>query len=117
MKNKDKILEIISHSHCGISATDIFESLENQMDKTTVYRNVEKMAKNGEILEQFDHNWEKKYASKHHHHHHFVCNECGKKINIWCFFSDELKKLETKENITIVNHSLLLQGVCGECRK
>ncbi len=117
MKNKDKILEVISKKHCGITATQVFEELSEQMDKTTVYRNIEKLLKDCEIIEDFDKNWEKRYSLQKHHHHHFLCNECGKKINIWCFFWEELKKLEKKEWIQIQNHSFLLNGLCEECKK
>lgn len=44
MKNKDKILEVVEKSHCGITATGVFEKLSDQMDKTTVYRNLEKLS-------------------------------------------------------------------------
>lgn len=117
MKNKDKILEIVEKSHCGITATAVYEKLQQDMDKTTVYRNLEKLSTQWIINEEFDINGEKKYSNGKHHHHHFVCNSCGKKINIWCFFSPELKKLEEKENITISNHSFLLGGLCSECKK
>ncbi len=117
MTNKDKILEIISNKRCWITTTQIFEILSTQMDKTTVYRNIEKLLKACEIIEDFDKNWEKRYSLHKHHHHHFSCNDCGKKINIWCFFSDELKQLEKRENITIQNHSFLLNWICDDCKK
>jgi Fe2+ or Zn2+ uptake regulation protein len=70
-----------------------------------------------EIIEDFDKNWEKRYSLHKHHHHHFLCNACWKKINIWCFFEKELKKLESEQNIIITNHSFLLNGLCDECKK
>jgi Fe2+ or Zn2+ uptake regulation protein len=76
MKNKDKILNIIEKSHCGITATEIFEKLSKEINKTTVYRNLEKLSLEGKINEEFDSNGEKKYSHKDHHHHHFVCNDC-----------------------------------------
>jgi Fe2+ or Zn2+ uptake regulation protein len=117
MKNKDKILDIIHKYHCGVTAKQIFEKLSWDLDKTTVYRNVEKLLTQSEIIEDFDKNWEKRYSLHKHHHHHFLCNECWKKINIWCFFEKELKKLEREQNITITNHSFLLNGLCDECKK
>jgi Fe2+ or Zn2+ uptake regulation protein len=44
MKNKDKILEVVEKSHCGITATAVYEKLQQDMDKTTVYRNLEKLS-------------------------------------------------------------------------
>lgn len=116
MKNIDKISEIIKKYHCGITASEIFEKLIWEMDKTTVYRNLEKLTQNWEIIEDFDKSWEKRYSLEDHHHHHFLCNACWKKINIWCFFTKELKKIEKQENISIINHSFLLNGLCDECK-
>jgi Fur family ferric uptake transcriptional regulator len=76
MKNIDKILITVENSHCGITATEIYEKLSDQMDKTTVYRNLEKLSREGKINEEFDTKGEKKYSDKDHHHHHFVCNDC-----------------------------------------
>jgi Fe2+ or Zn2+ uptake regulation protein len=43
MKNIDKILDIITKYHCGITATQIFDKVSKSMDKTTVYRNLDKL--------------------------------------------------------------------------
>jgi Fe2+ or Zn2+ uptake regulation protein len=56
MKNKDKILNIVEKSHCGITATEIFDKLLNEINKTTVYRNLEKLSLEGKINEEFDSN-------------------------------------------------------------
>lgn len=117
MKNKDKILQIITKYHCGITATGIFDKVSKDMDKTTVYRNLDKLTQCCEVIEDFDKSGEKRYSLQNHHHHHFICNSCWKKMNIWCFFSSELKKLEEQESISIVNHSFLLNGLCDECKK
>lgn len=117
MKNKDKILQVITKFHCWITASEIFNKVSWEMDRTTVYRNLDKLAQCCEVIEDFDKNWEKRYSLHDDHHHHFLCNKCNKKINIWCFFSNELKALEKKENIVIQNHSFLLNGLCNECKK
>jgi Fe2+ or Zn2+ uptake regulation protein len=56
MKNKDKILNIIHDYHCGVTAKQIFEKLSEDLDKSTVYRNVEKLLIESEIIEDFDKN-------------------------------------------------------------
>ena len=115
MKNKQKILEIISEKKCWISAKNILEKLDNKINKTTVYRNIEKLLSEENILEDFWLNWEKFYSKKITHHHHFICDKCWVKENIWCFINLEIKKLEEKFCFKVKNHSLVLSGVCGEC--
>lgn len=117
MKNKDKILKIIEDYSCWITTKQIFETLAWTLDKTTVYRNVEKLLTECKIIEDFNKTWEKIYSLEIHHHHHFTCNNCEKKKNIWCFFEKELQRLEKEQNIIITNHSFLLNGLCDECKK
>ena len=115
VKNIDKILEIISSCDCPFSASKILEKLDWDINKTTVYRNIEKLLKEEKILEDFSVSWEKLYSIKENHHHHFVCNICNKTENIWCFMNSEIQKLENKFNFKVKNHSLVLNWVCGKC--
>jgi Fe2+ or Zn2+ uptake regulation protein len=115
MKNKEKIIKIISKNSCGISAKNILEKIW-KIDKTTVYRNLEKLLISWEILEQFSNSWEKIYSFKENHHHNFICNKCNTKINIWCILDEKIKEFEKSFNITVNNHSFLLTGFCEGCR-
>ena len=96
MKNKEKILEIISEKKCWVSVKNILEKLDNKINKTTVYRNIEKLLDSWEILVDFWVNNEKIYSKTITHHHHFICDKCWAKENIWCFINLEIKNLEEK---------------------
>jgi len=115
MKNIDKILEIISEKKCWITVKNILEKLDNKINKTTIYRNLEKLLKSWEILEDFWVNNEKIYSKKITHHHHFICDKCWIKENIWCFLKPEIQKLQDKFDFKVKNHSLVLSWICGNC--
>jgi len=115
MKNKEKIKKIISENSCGITAKNILVKIW-KIDKTTVYRNLEKLLTSWEILEQFSVSGEKTYSFKENHHHHFICDKCLKKINIWCILDEKIKEFEKTFNIVVNNHSFLLSWFCEECR-
>lgn len=115
MKNIDKILEIISEKKCWITVKIILEKLDNEINKTTVYRNIEKLLKNWDILEDFWWNNEKIYSKKITHHHHFICDKCWVKENIWCFLKPEIQKLQDKFDFKVKNHSLVLNWICVKC--
>ena len=116
MSNKQKILEIISEKKCWSTVKVILEKLDNKINKTTVYRNIEKLLNSWEILEDFWVNNEKIYSKKITHHHHFICDICSKSENIWCFINWEIKNLETQFWFKVKNHSLVLNWICDECR-
>lgn len=115
MKNKDKILDIINLSSCWITAKQIYKILWNKIDKSTVYRNLDKLLSNWVILEDFSKSLEKSYSIKNNHHHHFICNNCNKTENIWCFLNSEIEKLEHKFWFKVKNHSFILNWVCQKC--
>lgn len=114
MTNKEKIINIISKNNCGISVKNILKNIGN-IDKTTIYRNLEKLVASWEVLEDFLNNWEKIYSIKKTHHHHFICEKCGDKINIWCILEKQIKIFEKQFNFKIKNHSFLLSWLCEKC--
>jgi Fur family zinc uptake transcriptional regulator len=115
MKNKEKILDIINSKSCWITAKWISWLLLEPIDKTTIYRNIEKLLNDWIILEDFSKSWEKLYSIKEKHHHHFICNECNKTENIWCFMNSEIKWLEDKFWFKVNNHSFVLNWICKNC--
>jgi len=87
------------------------------MSHNTVYRNLKEFEEVG-IVEQ---NTEQERARvkyqcdfHHQHHHHFICQHCGKVIELqMCpmdFFTDQLPGAE------ITGHSFELYGLCAECK-
>lgn len=114
MKNKDKILEIIWKTSCWVTAKNIFENLLN-IDKTTIYRNLEKLSASGDVVEDFSNSWEKIYSLKDNHHHHFICDKCWKTVNIGCFFDERIKSLENDFWFKVRNHSFILNWICKNC--
>lgn len=117
MKNKDKILDIINSNSCWITAKWIWIIFWNTIDKTTIYRNVDKLLIDWIVLEDFSKSWEKLYSIKEKHHHHFVCDNCNKTENIWCFMNSEIERLENQFWFKVKNHSFVLNWVCRECYK
>jgi Fe2+ or Zn2+ uptake regulation protein len=53
MKNIDKIYEIISNCSCPITVSDILKRLNVEVNKTTVYRNIENLLSDSKIIEDF----------------------------------------------------------------
>ena len=114
-----------SHEH-PISAVQILELFKKdkiKVHKATVYREIEFLLSHDVIhplnLGQGALCYE---LNTVRHHHHFVCEKCGKTIDIT---PDEvevaLKKFEThlvqKEKVKVNYHSLKIFGACCKCKK
>ncbi|MDQ7022370.1 MAG: transcriptional repressor [Candidatus Gracilibacteria bacterium] len=80
-----------------MTAKNILENIEN-IDKTTVYRNLEKLVDSGEFIEDFSNNGEKIYSINENHHHHFICDNCGHKRNIGCILDNKIIEFEKTFN-------------------
>lgn len=84
----------------------------------TVYRNLNKLAKTGEIKKieglegqvHYDHNTEE--------HFHFICMKCHKIFDLPAGMSESLKKsLENQNNFEILSYDILVKGLCSKCKE
>ena len=85
-KSLKSILEVFNSSESAISAAELVNKFKSRMDKTTVYRILERLIKS-EVLHSFtDNNGVKRYVkSKKNNftaptaseHPHFLCLDCG----------------------------------------
>ncbi len=82
------------------------------MDKTTVYRNLEALEESGLLTREIDGN-NIIYLVNGHHKHHLTCTKCHTSVEIDCPFD----KQEKVNGFEITNHYLNLEGVCSKCQK
>jgi Fur family ferric uptake transcriptional regulator len=117
-KSVNAVLEIFNKNEEALSAIDLVERLHQEMNKTTVYRILERLEEIG-ILHSFKgkdgFRW---YAmqnitlSNNHSesHPHFHCYDCGKTI---CLNQEPL--IPTIPNYKVQSAELLLTGQCEDC--
>ncbi|WP_299524107.1 Fur family transcriptional regulator [Winogradskyella sp.] len=117
-KSVSIILSIFENRQEAISVVDLIEQLEGQMNKTTVYRILERLENDGTIHSFTATNGLMWYAkcrkcSAHQHndtHPHFECKDCGKveclEVNI------SIPKIDNR-NIQSVD--VILKGQCADC--
>lgn len=99
------------------------KNVQQKMDKTypnisfdTIYRNLYSFVEIG-ILETTELNNEKLFRMSclhdGHHHHHFICEECGRSIQLeMCpmdFFEQQLI------NCQLNSHRFEIFGICDQC--
>ena len=117
-KSVGTIISIFQETENALSVVELVEQLKNQMNKTTVYRILERLENEGIVHSFTDRKGLTWYAkckdcSKHQHHDihpHFQCKRCGK---VECL-STEIP-LPTFPNHQVDNAEILLFGECEEC--
>lgn len=105
-------------SNDALSVVELVKQLEEAMNKTTVYRILERMEQEGKLHSFTGKDGLKWYAkcqecSSEHHidvHPHFQCNDCGK---VECLSVEvHIPKLTEHQ---IDRAQILLLGQCGTC--
>ncbi|PKM79743.1 MAG: transcriptional repressor [Firmicutes bacterium HGW-Firmicutes-14] len=100
------------------SAQEIFDLLKGKgVDFSTIYRNLEMMAKEGILSAVQRENGTSSYElCLNHHHHHLICTDCGATRCINVCPMDLIDK-SIWEGFTPKKHRFEIMGLCPECSK
>lgn len=117
-KSVKTLLEVFEHSKEAFSVVDMVERFQGEMNKTTVYRIMERLEDEGVLHSFKDKDGLKLYAkckgcSATQHtdlHPHFQCRKCGKTE---CLSLDIAIPLVPNRKID--SAEFLLMGVCNNC--
>lgn len=118
---------LIANRDRTVSVSDIgshMEELECPVNVTTIYRYLDKLEKDGNIIK---YNKEKsgkatyQYVDSAHHceeHLHLKCVGCGAVIHLDCHFMDEIAEHIGKDHdFAIQCRNSVIYGLCSQCRK
>ncbi len=109
------VLDVLRKSKSPVDVSILVEKLK--VNKTTVYRQVEKLLKNNLIIELEFGDGKKRYELKdENHHHHLICNRCGRLEDIKLNEEIIIKDISNKTNFKIESHSLEFFGLCVNCK-
>ncbi len=104
------------------SLTDALNLKGESVGRTTVYRCLENMVKDGKVRKYVRQSGESacyQYISSTNdckEHFHLKCEKCGKLIHVDCEHMNELSTHIEKEHAFAVDRlKTVLYGVCGEC--
>jgi len=117
-KSVDLLLEEFQKDSGALSTTSLINRLNSEINKTTIYRVLDKLEDDGILHSFIGSNGIKWYAkctdcSKHKHsdvHPHFQCLECGK---VDCLPVEV--PIPEIENRQVTASHILIQGRCKEC--
>lgn len=122
-ENRKTILKLIESSSTPISASEIYQSLEKQINLSTIYRALLFLEKK-KLIEGFTIPCEKEgvlryyYKKEDPHSHFFHCKECHSFSPFkQCAIEEEIKKFEHQTGNKVLFHTLYFTGICKKCLK
>lgn len=119
-KQREVVLSIIEKANKPLSAPQITakaQKLIPSLNKTTVYRTLERLEGEGLISKMLVQPNMLHYEMSHgggEHHHHFICNTCER---VFCLegCTQSLQQMIPK-GFTLIDHEITLRGICKECK-
>ena len=129
---KTKAREVIiaylkEHSEQRLTARELYEAVCEQdveINRTTVYRNLDRLCENGEIMRFKEPNqdaWYYQYSEKHEHcnsHIHGQCSVCGRIFHLDKPFVDDFADAMLKEyGLDIDPVGTIILGRCSKCKR
>ncbi len=117
------IAEVVLGSGRHVSADDVSRALAGTGEKAgtaTVYRTLDLLVRSGLVVERdFGEGFKRFEASRDvPHHEHLRCTVCGTVVE---FRDERLERMTTLiaegHGFSRQGHRLVIEGVCGECRR
>lgn len=116
------VLRILAQSENHPSAESIYEQLVADyptMSPATVYKTINLLKKNGEVLElEFSEMSNRYDGNKPYPHPHMICTKCGAIVDPPMHDFEKLKsKMMEETGFTIDNFRLDFFGLCPDCQR
>tara|TARA_B100001142_G_scaffold256268_1_gene257622 strand:+ start:49 stop:441 length:393 start_codon:yes stop_codon:yes gene_type:complete len=118
-KTVESLIDFFKKSEHPVSILDLIEKFATTMDKSTIYRILERLEDSNMIHSFIDNDGVKRYAqledeesatSDEGSHPHFICNDCGISSCLPVKIS-----IPSVPDYIIENAEHLLKGICKDC--
>lgn len=117
----DRLAELAASGQ-DFSVEDLWHDLQQfdpGLGRATVFRAVEMLVNMGLLNRiEFSDGSHTYRACGDEHHHHLTCTKCHRIVDVdVCVSETELADIGQKNDFEIEGHSLVLYGLCADCRK
>ncbi|WP_169312601.1 Fur family transcriptional regulator [Leadbettera azotonutricia] len=115
---RDLVLDAVCKGN-HLSAREIFElvSAKKRMSFGTVYRNLQILEEEGEIVAIKTDPELLHYDRRLERHHHLHCRKCGKVFDVFVPYRPEFDIEAAQESGFIIDsHAITFEGLCGVCQ-
>ncbi len=119
-RQREVISRVVCGSECHPSADYVYEEVRKELPGVslgTVYRNLKLLAELGELQVLDGPGGTKRYDACTDGHYHFVCEGCGRIVDLELDLEADLDSLVAERTgFDVRRHTLEFRGLCSECR-
>ncbi len=119
-KQRQMVLDAVRARYDHPSADQIYldvRAVDEKISRSTVYRNLNLLARQGEVL-QVKLPTMDRFEGKLERHYHLLCTECAALCDVPLPYHSELDgQAAEKTAYTIERHRILFEGLCPDCRE
>lgn len=121
-KNRCKIVETFTSEMTPLTIQELLKILASQsisMNKTTAYREIDILMKEGFVQEiSFGDSIKRYELTSHDHHHHLVCTKCNSIEEVVLDKDLEFAEryISLRKRFKVTNHNLEFFGICRSCQ-
>jgi Fur family transcriptional regulator, peroxide stress response regulator len=118
-RQRNHILEVLHGTRTHPTARWLYDRVRKQFPSLslgTVYRNLGILEKQGLVKKLDFGDGSDRFEAATIQHHHFICESCGRVIDLDLPVDDSLtRKLEKATGYTATRHEIRLFGLCDKC--
>ncbi len=118
-KQKRVILEVLKSTKSHPTADWVYDKVKKKIPNIslgTVYRNLNILKNQGEILELSYGKGFSRFDGNASNHYHFTCESCGKILDIETpIMLDMEKEISSQMGVKVSRHRFEFYGSCSEC--
>lgn len=120
-KQREVILEVLKGTTSHPTAEGVYEEAKKRLPRLslgTVYRNLKFLAERGNIQELGMDAGYSRYDANIQDHSHFLCQSCGRVLDVDCPTLDEVnQQVAHSTGLKVLSHKLAFYGLCLDCQK
>lgn len=117
-KQRKIVFDLVNELKDNATAKNIACKCKKDVDNSTVYRIIDLFVLKDIFEKRVNYNEEIYYAIKEKHGHYFNCVKCHKMERIEeCPIEDLEIKYKNEKGYEILNHTILINGICSDCKK
>lgn len=121
-KQREEVFNILKNSYDHPTAEEVYQktvNLELGMSKSTVYRNLNLLTEDGEIIKISVAAGPDRYDYIEKEHNHVICDTCGKVYDFEydCITKQAIESIKKQTKMHSIFKSVIVKGICEKCKQ